>query len=198
MQNKSANPQDRRDSFRIDEDLLFEFKLSSSSAVNDIAAADVFDDDQALSFLSKLNQLDERSHQTLKLISEKNRLLGDFLSNLNKKIDVIGQQVAFNNESTLKSRPRTRISLSEDGLGFTCDRSLYKGSFIAVRLIFLPNYAMISSYAQIVRCLQKEDKYQVAAKFHQIYDKDRQLIARQIMRAQVKAKPPAVNNSNNA
>ncbi|WP_096085792.1 PilZ domain-containing protein [Agaribacterium haliotis] len=183
---------DRRDSFRIDEDVHFEFKLVASTAIKEQAAEQLFEgEDDALQLVHKLSQLDKKASQSLKLIAEKNRLLGDFLNNLNQKVDLIGRQLLLNSEQSLKSRAKTRVSLSEDGIGFICERSLYKDSFIALKLIFLPHYAMACSYAQIVRCVQKEDKYQVAAKFHQIYDKDRQTIARQVLKSQVQARKPA-------
>ncbi|WP_370978746.1 PilZ domain-containing protein [Agaribacterium sp. ZY112] len=191
MPNDNKKGAERRDSFRIDEDVHFEFKLASSSSIEDIHVNDVFEDDDALGLINQFNQLDERGLKALGLISEKNHLLGDFLSNLNKKVELLSRQILLNSSDSLNSRPKTRVSLSEDGIGFICDRSLYKGSYIAMRLIFLPNYAVVSTYAQILRCVQKDEKYQVAAKFHQIYDKDRQTIVRQVMRSQIAAKKAA-------
>ena len=186
---------DKRDFFRIDEDIHFEFRSVSASFVEDKDVGDAFDDaDESLRLIDQLNKIERESHQSLKILTDKNRLLGDYLSTLSQKIDTIGRHIAFTSEESLKQRPKTRVSLSEDGVGFICDRPLYKGSFIALRLIFLPNYTMANSFAQIMRCVEKGDNFQVAAKFHGIYDKDRQRISKQILKAQVRSRktnPPA-------
>ncbi len=178
---------DKRDTFRIDEDLHFEFRPVTSSDVEHTLISEAFEDnDDSLRLINQLSRLDKDASQSLKILTDKNRLLGDYLNTLNAKIDTLARHIAFNSEQSLRNRPKTRISLSEDGIGFICNRSFYKDSFLAVRLIFLPNYAMAEAYAQVVRCVQKEDKYQVAARFHQIYDKDRQIISRQVLKAQVR------------
>jgi len=179
----SAN---KRDSFRINEDVHFEYRPVSSSFAEDEPAESAFDHaDNSLQLIDQLNKIDRDVSQSLKLISDKNRLLGDYLQSVNKKIDAIGRHVAFNSEESLKNRPLKRISLSEDGIGFITDRSLYKGSIIALRLIFLPHYHMAMSYAEILRCVQQDAHYQVAAKFVSINDKDRQIISRQVLRNQM-------------
>ena len=187
MNSPANSPRDKRDSFRVDEDLHFEFKPVSASFVEDHPVEEAFDDnDESLRLINQLNNIDKEGIQTLKIVSDKNRLLADYLQTLNKKIDTIGRHIAFTSEESLKNRPKTRVSISEDGIGFICDRSLYKGNFIAIRVIFLPNYVVAQAYAKVVRCVQKEDKYQVAAKFHHIYDKDRQVISRHVLKAQVR------------
>jgi hypothetical protein len=130
--------------------------------------------------------------QSLKILGDKNRFLGDVLKSMNEKIDSIGRHLAFTSEESLRSRPKTRVSISEDGIGFIGDRSFYKGNFIAARLIFLPKYTMATSFAKVVRCVQKDDKYQIAAKFHDITDKDRQIISRYILKSQVETRKPPV------
>lgn len=192
MDSKNATDRDKRDSFRIDEDLHFEFKQVPASFIEDHPSEEAFgDNDDSLRLISQLSKIDREGIQSLKILSDKNRLLGDYLANLNKKIDTIGRHIAFNSEESLRSRPKTRVSLSEDGLGFICGKSLYKDSFIAIRLIFLPNYTMANTYAKVVRSIQKDDKFQIAAKFHKIYDKDRQVISRQVLKSQVKARKRA-------
>jgi hypothetical protein len=179
----SAN---KRDSFRINEDVHFEFKPVSASFAEEEDVERAFEHtDNSLHLIDQLNKIDRDVSQSLKLISDKNRLLGDYLQSINKKIDVIGRHVVFNSEESLNNRPLKRISLSEDGIGFITDRSLYKGSIIALRLIFLPNYYMAMSYSEVLRCVQHDDKYQIAAKFKGISDKDRQVISRQVLRAQM-------------
>lgn len=195
MESANNSNRDKRDSFRIDEDLHFEFKQVTSSFADEATIEQAFEDnDESLRLINQLNKIDRDAVQSLKILCDKNRLLGDYLNSLNRKIDIIGRHLAFNSAESLKNRPKTRVSLSEDGLGFITNKSLYKDSYIAIRLIFLPNYYIASSFAKVVRCVQKDDKFQIAAKFHKIYDKDRQVISRQVLKSQVKARKRAPAN----
>lgn len=196
MDSVNGTSREKRDSFRIDEDLHFEFRQVSSSFAEEATIEEAFEDnDDSLRLINQLNKIDREASQSLKLLSDKNRLLGDFLNSLNRKVDIIGRHLAFNSVESLKNRPKTRVSVSEDGIGFISNKSLYKDSMIAVRLIFLPNYYIASSFAKVVRCVQKDDKFQIAAKFHQIYDKDRQVISRQVLKSQVNARKRATTRS---
>lgn len=186
MENAAANSPDKRDSFRVDRDIHFEFRPVSASFVEDNDVEDAFDDyDQCLRLVGELSKIDRDMLQSLKVLGDKNRFLGDVLKSLNEKVDTIGRHIAFNSEESLRSRPKTRVSISEDGMGFICDRSFYKGNFFAARLIFLPKYVLVNTFAKVVRCVQKDDKFQVAAKFHNISDRERQIISRYIFKTQV-------------
>lgn len=189
METAANSNHDKRDSFRIDKDVHFEFRPVSVSFVEDSKVEDAFeDDDQSVRLIGELSKIDRDMLQSLRILGDKNRFLGEVLKSMNEKIDTIGRHMAFNSEESLRSRPKTRVSISEDGMGFIGDRSFYKGNFIAARLIFLPKYVMATSYAKVVRCVQKDDKYQIAAKFHNITDKDRQVISRYVLKSQVESR----------
>ncbi len=189
MEAKPATSNEKRDFFRVDEDIHLEFRTVSASFAEENYVGDAFEDsDESLRLIEQLNKIEKESDQSLKVLADKNRLLGDYLQTLNKKIDTIGRHIAFTSEESLKQRPKTRVSLSEDGIGFICERAIYKDSLLAVRLIFLPNYVMASTFAKVVRCVEKGDNFQVAARFYQIYDKDRQIISRQILKSQVRGR----------
>jgi len=187
----SANTSERRESYRITQDSLFDYKLVDSFTAENETASSQFEDSDSSNLVNELRRLDKDSVQTLRLLTDKNRLLGDYLQTLSKKIDLIARHSLFASEgadSTGANARRKRLNLSEDGIAFLCDRTLYKGNFIAVKLVFLPLYTPIVAFARVVRCEQKGDEYRVAAKFFRISDKDRQEVAKQVLKAQVKNK----------
>src|SRR5690606_18935566 len=124
----------------------------------------------------------------LKLLSEKNRLLGDYLNSLSSKIDLIARHALFVQSGQDQEKPTERINLSEDGIAFISNRAIYKGNFLVLRLIFLPQYVPVIIFAKVVRCDAKNKLHQVAAKFHRISDQSRQDLSRQILKAQVSQK----------
>lgn len=180
-------PSDKRDFFRVNHDVLFDYKVADGFSAENEDAFESFEDSVSINLLNELKKLDRDNVQTLKLLTEKNRLLGDYLQSLSSKIDLIARHSLFAHETTTE-KPTTRINLSEDGLAFLADRALYKDSYIVVRLVFLPSYSPVLSFAKVLRCEQKESRYQVAAKFFRLNDSERQELSRQILKAQVGAR----------
>jgi len=179
---------EKRDFFRVNQDLIFDYKLVEAFAAENDTPEIEFDDSVSLNLMNELRRLDHDSLQTLRLLSEKNRLLGDYLQNLSSKIDLIARHSLFAQDSSAQDKPKTRINLSEEGIAFIADRAVYKGNFLALRLIFLPHYAPVIVFAKVIRCEPKDSRYQVAAKFYRLANKDRQELSRQILRAQVSQK----------
>ncbi len=186
--NKTVKTRERRDFFRISQDLFFDFKVVDAFSAENQSPDSEFEDAASVGLINELRRLDKDNLQTLRLLTEKNRLLGDYLSSLSSKIDLIARHTLFAQETLAQGKKKTRINLSEDGFAFLADRALYKDSYIVVRLIFLPQYVPVSSFAKIIRCDAKEDKYQVAARFHRMNDSDRQELSKQILKTQTSAK----------
>lgn len=185
---KSASGPDKRDFFRVSQDVIFDFKSVESYAAENENADNEFGDATSLSLIDELRRLDRDNVQTLRILADKNRLLGDYLQTLNNKIDLIARHTMFAHDANANNKVTTRINLSEDGLAFLNERALYKGSYIAVRLVFLPSYSPVVTFAKVLRCDQKDERYQIAAKFHRLSDTDRQEISRQIMKVQVSSR----------
>ncbi len=181
---KSRAPE-KRDFFRINQDVLFEVHLVDSYAADNSAPESHFDDSPALTLLNQLRKIDKDNQQILGLIKDKNRLLTDYLQSLNNKIDLVTRFCLFSQQADSADQATTRINLSEGGIAYTSNRAVYKGNFLVLRLIFLPSYVHVVTFAKVVRCSSKENEHQVAARFHRIQDKDRQEIARHILKAQV-------------
>ncbi len=183
---------DKRDFFRVNHDVLFDYKVVDGFTAENEDASDSFDDSVSVNLLNELKRLDRDNIQTLKLLTEKNRLLGDYLQSLSNKIDLLARHSLFAHEAA-SQKPTTRINLSEDGLAFLAERALYKDSYVAIRLVFLPSYSPVLSFAKVLRCEQKEERYQVAAKFFRLNDTERQELSRQILKAQVGARKKTQN-----
>ena len=181
---------ERRDFFRVSQDVLFDFKIIDSYTAENSDAESEFADSVSLHLLNELRRLDKDNTQVIKLLTEKNRLLGDYLHSLSSKIDLIARHALFVQNEKDKDKPTERINLSEDGISFVSNRAIYKGNFLAVRLIFLPHYVPVIVFSKVVRCDAKNTLYQVAAKFHRLNDNSRQELSRQILKAQVTQKKP--------
>ena len=178
---------ERRESFRVNQDVLFDYKTIDSFAADTVSAEEAFGDTASLGVLNELHRIDKHNQELLKLFGDKNRLLADYMRGINQKIDLISRHVLFAKPGQGQENV-TQLNLSETGLAFVSERALYKDSYIALRLIFLPNYVPVTAMAKITRCDVRDDSYILAAHFHRLQDQQRQELARQILKAQVKAK----------
>lgn len=176
---------DKREFFRVNHDVLFEFKVVDADTAENFQPDNEFDDAVSLSLLNELRKLDHESTQTLRLLTEKNRLLGDYLQTLSNKIDLIARHTLFANNFASPASAATRINVSEDGIAFMSERALYKDSYLAIRLIFLPSYSPVISFAKVLRCEAKEKNYQIGAQFFRTTETQRQELSRQVLKAQV-------------
>lgn len=179
---------DKRNYFRVSSDVFFDYKQVDSFTAENSDAENEFEDAVSLNLINELRRLDKDNVQTLRLLTEKNRLLGDYLQTLSSKIDLIARHTLFTQDHFSGQKEKTRINISEDGISFTADKALYKGNYLVVRMIFLPSYAPVVTFAKVLRCESAGDKHHIAASFHRIEEKDRQELSRQILKAQVMLK----------
>lgn len=119
---------------------------------------------------------------------EGGKLLAEALGLLNKKINTITKRL----EGTGKNAfiPDTiKISLSVGGVGFRNDHALQAGQNLRL-VLALPSMpdTIISTLGSVIRSEEKSDKegswFEIAAKFHQIDDKERRGITRFLFNAQ--------------
>lgn len=190
----SSPPVERRNSYRVNHDVIFDFRQVDTHTAEQLEPEQAMDDGVAMHLVSELRRIDRDAQQLLKIVSDKQRLLGDYLQKLNTKIDLIARHAVFASSTTSQS---LRLNISESGVAFRTNRALYKGNFLVLRLIFLPSYTPVVVFGVISRCESEKDAFRVAAKFHRLRDQDRQELARQIIKAQVGSRKKGITPENN-
>jgi len=178
----SSPPAERRNSYRVTHDVIFDFRQIDTNTAEQIDPEQAMDDGVAMHLVSELRRIDRDAQQLLKIISDKQRLLADYLQKLNSKIDLIARHAVF---ASSTSSHALRLNISESGVAFRSNRALYKGNFLVLRMIFLPSYTPVVVFGVVSRCESDNEAFRVAAKFHRLRDQDRQELARQILKAQV-------------
>jgi hypothetical protein len=177
---------ERRSYFRIDESIALEFKEVEEITANTAAAELQFPNTTSLKLFAELRKIDNDNAHLFHQIKETSRALGEYLHNLNRKIDIISQQLMTDSKPLPPSKTIKQVNLSEGGIAFGSSRPLEVNGHIALRLIFLPSNAGLVLFARIIRCEPSNTgEYQIAAKFHRVSDGQQQLIGQQIMRAQM-------------
>lgn len=180
---------ERRSYFRIDETIALEYRPVDEQTANQGQAEELFGNPGSLKLYAELKKIDSDNAQFLYQIKELSRPLGEYLHNLNRKIELIGQELMADQKPQPPSKTIKQVNLSEGGIAFGSAQPVTVGSFIALRLVFLPSNAGLVVFAKIIRCEPSNTgEYQLAAKFHRITDLHQQLIGQQIMRTQMAEK----------
>jgi len=175
---------ERRSFFRVDNEVSFDFKGVDTHTVEDSSPESLFGELPGLALFSDFRAIDAESVQLLHNIGEQNRHISDYLATINRKVELLAQQI-MNQQHSSTSHHTRQINLSEGGIAFNADKAFYKGSFIAMRLVFVPSYVSVSMFAKVIRCESGKQGHQLAAKFHKISETQRQLISKHIMQAQL-------------
>lgn len=177
---------ERRSYFRIDESIAIEFKEVEEITANTAAPELQFPNTASLKLFAELRKIDADNASLFHQIKDTSRALSEYLHNLNRKIDIISQQLILDAKPLPPSKTIKQVNLSEGGIAFGSSRHVEANSYIAMRLIFLPSNAGLVLFAKIIRCEPSNTgEYQIAAKFHRETDAQQQLIGQQIMRAQM-------------
>ncbi|NIB41265.1 PilZ domain-containing protein [Pseudomaricurvus alkylphenolicus] len=177
---------ERRSFFRINSEIALDFHSVSTQTLEQGNVEEEFPlDQQALDLFNQFRRLDKEAAPLLSGIAEFNRGVADYLSLLNKKMDLLAQQSLAGDYLNKDVRP-THVNLSEGGLAFNCGKALYKGSSVALRMMFLPDYTAVASFATVIRCDSNEQGgYKVACKFVQLTSAKQEILAKQILQAQM-------------
>lgn len=177
---------EKRQYFRIEQDVIFNFKPVNTDATSHISAEQHFDHAGALGLFSRFQQLDNDSHALLNEIHQQSPLVASYLDILNQKLNLLSQQSLSNEAVSAYDSDSGRIDLSQGGLGFNADSPIGIESWLAIKLVFVPSYTGIVAYAQVTRNqLQADGSYLIGARFHSLNEEQEKTLAKQVMQAQL-------------
>jgi hypothetical protein len=183
------NMSERRSYFRIDETIALEFIPVDEATANKSQPESLFNNANSLKLYSELKKIDADNAQFLFQIKELSRPLAEYLHNLNRKIELLGQELMADQKPSPPSKTLRQVNLSEGGISFGSTNPIEAGSYIGLRVVFLPSNSGIILFAKSIRCEPSSTgEFQIAAKFHRTSDLQQQLIGQQIMRAQMAEK----------
>ncbi len=186
---ETQTDQERRDFFRINHDVIFDFQPVDVHTVARQHPEHVIGSGDATDLMTSLRRLDREAAGVLKVIAERDRDLADYLVKMSQKIDLVARRCVFSGRA---EHTISHLNISEGGVAFEHDKPLYKDAMIAVRLVFLPSYAAVVAFARVIRSEESAGRYQIATEFHTLSAADRQLIVRENMRAQARRRKLSV------
>lgn len=190
----SDQPQEERRSFyRVDQDVIFDYKVVDMNTVETREPEEAFDGGTALYLIGQMRKIDREAQKLLNVIAEKDRTTADYLSKLNSKVDLIARYGVLSNS---RGHQVKRLNLSEGGVAFKGEKALYKDNLLVLRMIFLPSYTPVIVFAKVIRCEADGDTYRVAATFINLHELDRQELARQVIKTQASQRKRSTPSEN--
>jgi hypothetical protein len=176
---------DRREFFRVEDDVLLQVTPSSEQAAFSGKPPGEFSEDSGFNLVTDLKQIDHDNQQLLSQFGHNNRDLELYLRGLNKKIDLIASQIV---KSQQQPQHKMRITLSEGGLAFCSEQAYNKGTILAMQLFLLPSYVAVGLYGRVLNCSKQGDGHRISTVFVGLTDSNRQVLARQVMQVQLQEK----------
>src|SRR5690625_7834136 len=106
---------ERRRFFRIDDYVRLTYQTVSRETVEQVQPESLFPDAGLLSLQAELKKLDSESAQLLFQIKDQDRRLGDYLHLLNRKNELVSQQVMADRASGATNAMPREANPTDDG-----------------------------------------------------------------------------------
>lgn len=175
---------DRRDYFRISDEIGIEVIEVETSAECD---TNPFVESHLDALQAELKKLDADIKAQIALLAEKDRLTTGLLKSMNAKIDTLARIIAFE-QKPLQHGDWKTVTLSEGGLSFETDSHWAVGQHLAFRLTLPPELSRAVAIGTVIDAENSDAKgrNRFSVEFTRITDHDRQIIARHVMRWQIR------------
>lgn len=173
-----------RDFYRIQCRAVVSCKLLGAAAPRGAPPDSHFTENPALALSRELLRLDQESSALLHAIAEKDRAAGAYLAVLNRKTDLLARYLLAQSPDATTGEEQT-ISLSEGGVAWHTTQPLPEGAIVALRLMLLPAWTAVTTYAEVIKAEHGGPEPLVNASFENLEEADRQLIARHVMQVQM-------------
>ncbi|GAB2190954.1 PilZ domain-containing protein [Sessilibacter sp. MAH2] len=173
--------EDRRRYFRIDDQIGVSYKIISendlSGELKPLRVADNF---------GALRKLNKEIATTLQEVKLKDPLVGNVLEALDKKINVVINQLEMDNLLVQRIAHHVHeVNISACGMGFYIDEALAEATLLSLDLILIPDNINIGSFGRVISCESVEDKkYYVRLEFFGMSSVDQELLIQHIVRRQ--------------
>jgi len=182
---KKNNDSERREFFRIDDEVFLEFNVLSEEEYK--SAADILDSlhNSSFSLSADFATLNNSIHPVLNNINQLHPDVAQYLVFLNNKIDslshmLLEKETSFDPDKTIKA------NLSASGIMFETDAELVAGQLLKLELVLLPEKVGILVFGKVVTNKKdKESNNIIAVEFEHIRYEDQELMIKHNLNKQM-------------
>lgn len=160
-----------------------------SLANNEQPLSSLFDMDEVYALQEIIDNANESIQGGLAKLTRTDPLVAELLTNFNDKLDALSHHIQVVCQQPGKSENLSAfdISLSTEGLSFMSAHRIEKGSILAMHLI-LPIQMHILCYGEVLRCVEINDKWEVALGYKDLEKNSERRLSRYILEHQINQK----------
>lgn len=174
---------DRRGYFRIDDVTLLHHKVIEGEDSEDNGQSDSLLLEK-LTLKARFDTISRELQPLQRIISADSPNTAQYLSALEKKLDILAEYLIDTEMSDIGVRPQ-EVNIGAGGVAFISSSPLMSGALIELRIVLLPENIGIFTHARVVSCLPVSENdtnaYKVAVKFEHMDDEVRDLICRHVL-----------------
>ncbi|WP_428603487.1 PilZ domain-containing protein [Sedimenticola sp.] len=186
----SSQQDERRQFFRIDDSLSLGYRQISVDSLPASVERLENELDSDFTVVSSLAAVSQEMMGTLHKIEASRPEIAAYLKSLDKKIDILGRALLAQTTELL-SKPTQSVNISATGISFAVDEYIEPGAILELKILLMPSYAGILSFAEVVGCepveqdVNKPDKrYQLRTAFAHIRERDRDVLIQHVIQRQ--------------
>ncbi len=179
---------ERREFYRVYDNLIVEYRIVSEAMTERPIGMHIFKSSSTPILLRELHETAELCERAAEPLSMRDPEFANVVGLLNRRIEILTEllTVSREEEAYVESRP---VTLSEGGMSFRNAASLPEGTFLAMKLIFIPSNQTLRLYGRVAQCTLVEpgdvQPHNVGIEFVRLGETDRTTLARYVIQKQV-------------
>jgi len=179
------NDSERREYFRIDDEIALEFSCITQDEY--AAAPELLKNlhNSSFSLSADFATLNNTTHPLLNNISQLHPDIAEYLQFLNDKIDSMSH-LLLQQETSFDEANTTTANLSASGIMFVTEQTLKENNLLKMEIVLLPEKIGILVYGKVVSINDAQNKaYKVAVEFEHIRFEDQELMIKHNLNRQM-------------
>lgn len=182
---KKSNDDERRDFFRIDDQVFLKFTIISDTEYNKAPAFLENLHNSSFSLSADFATLNNNIHPVLNNINQLHPDIADYLEFLNSKIDSLSH-LLLEKETSFDESLTTTVNMSASGISFETQSKLETGQLLKIELVLLPEKIGILVFGKVISHKQiTENSNQIAIEFEHIRFEDQELMIKHNLNKQM-------------
>ena len=179
---------ERREYYRVYDNLIVEYRIVSEAMTERPIGTHIFKSSSTPILLRELQETSELCERAADPLSMRDPELANLFGLLSRRIDILTELLTASREEEayVESRP---VTLSEGGMSFRNAASLPEGTYLAMKLIFIPSHQTLRLYGRVAQCSLAEpgdiQPHNVGIEFVRLGEVDRTTLARYVIQKQV-------------
>ncbi len=186
---RKAIPNDKREFFRIYDDLNLSYRLIDEEQTKQpiLTQASLLDSCSLSSALDLINKEVDILHEKLGKIHPD---FADYLKLLDIKLNLLATTVISIAGDEVHKNQTRKATISVSGIGFDCDEWLEVGQYVEMKILLVQSTTVITVYAQVIHHFKHQAQesaypYFVGATFINMKETDSELLSTHIAKKQL-------------